>query len=482
MKLNILKIISKQAKNDILAQKSTFWLMGFMGALILFALVTGFVNMNAAQNLAEENSHKIREKWEDNPAKHPHRMAHYGYVVFRKKHPLSFFDFGMDSYLGNTIFLEAHKQNTANFSEASLNGGLLRFGEISASMILTFLLPLLIFFWGFGLVAQERENGTLKLLLNTGIAWKDIIFGKTWGLFLIGLYILLPTFVLSAVFLSVNKISYLNPEILIRFFTLIAFYLLYLLIVSFIAVLVSAKSQTAKASLISLIGIWLLFTLVLPKLSQVAGQTLYPSPTKIEFDVAVEAELVKQGDSHNPNDPHYKAIKDSLLQQYKVATTKELPFNFSGYIMKEGERLSANTFATQQAQLTNIYRKQQLIPKTMSFINPYMAIKMLSMGLCGTDFETFNDFQNQAEQFRYKLAQTMNDLQIKYISNNVKNSADPQAILNQKFWKDFPDFEYKFLAMGTTFKLEIIAFSSILIWVLGLLVWNKFGTKKLKSL
>jgi ABC-2 type transport system permease protein len=75
-------------------------------------------------------------------------MAHFGTFAFRLKHPLSIFDFGLESYMGNAVFLEAHKQNTVNFSEAGFSTGLLRFGELSMAIILQLILPLVIFFIG----------------------------------------------------------------------------------------------------------------------------------------------------------------------------------------------------------------------------------------------------------------------------------------------------------------------------------------------
>ena len=45
---------------------------------------------------------------------------------------------------------------------------------------------------------------------------------------------------------------------------------------------------------------------------------MYEAPSKIQFTSNIEKDILKQGDSHNPNDLHYKAIKDSLLRVYKV--------------------------------------------------------------------------------------------------------------------------------------------------------------------
>ncbi|RTZ49353.1 DUF3526 domain-containing protein [Chryseobacterium arthrosphaerae] len=45
--------------------------------------------------------------------------------------------------------------------------------------------------------------------------------------------------------------------------------------------------------------------------------------------------MLKSGDSHNPDDPYFRKIKDSLLAHYKVKTTDELPFNYGGFVMKK---------------------------------------------------------------------------------------------------------------------------------------------------
>jgi ABC-2 type transport system permease protein len=140
----------------------------------------------------------------------------------------------------------------------------------------------------------------------------------------------------------------------------LAFLYLFLLIMCLLTIFISAKSQSSKSALTQLIGCWLVFTLVLPKISQVVGQNLYHSPSKIEFDTAIEAELIKLGDSHNPNDPHFSALKDSLLKAYGVDSTHKLPFNYGGVVMQEGERLSAEVFNRHQKQLVQSYEPNKI--------------------------------------------------------------------------------------------------------------------------
>jgi len=117
MRLNNIQLLSKHTYQNLFKNSSTKWLIGLFNGLLFFALIAAFLHVQQQQHTVEHYSEDVRERWENNPDKHPHRMAHYGYVAFREKYPLSFFDYGLDSYVGKVVFLEAHRQNTVNFSD-----------------------------------------------------------------------------------------------------------------------------------------------------------------------------------------------------------------------------------------------------------------------------------------------------------------------------------------------------------------------------
>jgi ABC-2 type transport system permease protein len=138
--------------------------------------------------------------------------------------------------------------------------------------------------------------------------------------------------------------------------------------------------------------------------------------------------------------------------------------------MKEGEKLSAVTYKKHNNMLIQKYTDQQNFLKFTAFLNPYIAIKNISMALTATDFYSFIDFQNQAEKFRYQLAQNLNELQIKYISNEVKNSADKKAKLSHKIWLKMPDFKHSFASIKSAISSEIISFLALFFWGMILFV------------
>lgn len=481
MRLQIIKILARQVWDNKFRHSVTVWLTGICNLFLLIALLSGYLNVNRQQDTVDTYSHEVRERWENRPDKHPHRMAHYGYVAFRNPFPLSFFDFGIDSYVGKAVFLEAHKQNTVNFSEASFSNGLVRFGEINAGMVLQLLLPLFIFFLGYDLVVKERESGTLRILLAQAISWPEIVFGKSVGLFYITLSLVIPSFLVGFMLLLYNDPSFGNAQVLLRYIFLCTSYLIYFFIICTLSVLISAISQRSKTSLIRLIGLWLLFTLVTPKISQVIGYNLYPTPSKVEFESNIEEEVTKQGDSHNPNDPHFKKLKDSVLKVYNVDSTHKLPFNYSGFVMREGEKLSASTFMSHQKNLVALFKKQQRVVFNTAIINPFIAIKNISMSLSGTDYDAFEHFQDQTEVFRYDLAQKMNELQMKFISNKVKSSSDKNAKISKEHWAQLPDFRHEHLALSTVLKNSMLSIISLMIWLFALVASIKIFSPSIKS-
>lgn len=423
--------------------------------LVLFAALTGYKTYTDSNALLTRFQQQARQSWEANPDKHPHRMAHFGSFAFRLKHPLSMFDHGMESYTGNAVFLEAHRQNTVNFSEAGFSTGLLRFGEISLSMLVQIILPLILFFLGFNAISQQRENGTLKILLSQGPGFRSLIWGNTLGLFLLALLLLLPVVLAAAWQLACTSLP-AGGFVGVRSICLALALLVYLWLVSTVAVCVSAGSGNSRASLLKLLGLWLLMAIVLPKTLQSIGSALHPAPGKIEFDTAVEKDVLQIGDSHNPDDPHFKHVKDSVLKAHHADSVQQLPFNYGGFQMREGERLSAEVYNSHQQQLHDVYEQQNKISGYAAFIDPLLAIKSISMGLSGTDFNAYRHFQSEAEAYRYILAQTMNEWQMKYIGN-VKTGHDKSQVIGKEHWTGFPDFHYTYPSIASVTAQQALA-------------------------
>jgi len=467
-------LIARQFCTTAAHGRALYSILLIMALMLGYAAYSGYKTYTDQNNIREHYQRVVRESWEGNPDKHPHRMAHYGSFAFRLKHPLSQFDFGLESFTGNAVYLEAHKQNSVNFSEATFSTGLLRFGEISLALLLQLILPLFIVFLGFSAVSADREGGALKIMLIQGASWRSILVGKSLGLMALALLVFVPVACVTFVMLLLAD-EPATGDTVWRYILLLGGYLLFLQIVCVITVIVSAVSASSKMALMNLLGIWLLLAVLLPRTLQALGSYVYPSPSKIEFETAVEEDVLKEGDSHNPNDPHYSALKDSVLRVHHVDSIQKLPFNYSGFVMREGERISANIYDRHLKKLLSVYKQQNSLNRVMAFVNPYVAIRNISMALSGTDFESYVAFQHGAEAYRYQMAQTMNELQMEYISTQ-------QTSISHDHWKELPEYRQEPVSVTSVLKNEVWSFIALLAWGMVAVVLIQRISKTAKAL
>jgi len=469
MQNNSVGLIANQFFKKTFINKGLLLLLVVFVLAVLYVTITSWSAFTTNQAIVENYQEETRKSWESNPDKHPHRMAHFGTFVFRQQHPLSIFDSGIESYTGNSIFLESHRQNTANFSEASLSTGLIRFGDLNIAMLLQLILPLILFFIGYSSISSEKENGTLKMIYMQGAKMNQILLGKAIGLFLIACLFFLPAlFALwSIVFLQTNAV---NSEVVLRSILLSISYVLFFMILCGVTVLISAKSRSSNKALLSLLGIWLLFFIITPKTAQAIGNYMHPNPSKMEFQATIEAEVSKQGDSHNPDDPYFNNLKDSVLLAHNVTDVNDLPFNYSGFIMSKGEEQTSKIYKDEYAKLIKTYRSQNGLTSQLVWLNPYLAVKKGSMALSGSDFDTYVSFLNQTDEYRYVQSQHMNDLQMEFISNKAKSSEGTTHVVKKEYWASFPRFQYEYNSVSSSISKHLLPIGVLFLWLFGLLL------------
>lgn len=483
MKWTNVRLFARNFWSNARTPKTFYFLYAIFILLTAYAAVSGIQNHKIQNEIRQEHQAKARQSWESNPDKHPHRMAHFGTFAFRISPALGIFDFGIESFTGSTIFLEAHRQNSVNFSEATFSTGTLRFGKLSLALLLQLVLPLILFFIGFSSVAEDKQNGTLKILLSQGANWKEILFGKSIGLFSISILFLIPVLLVVVVALLLFEVPIANDFRWYRFFIIGMAYLAFLFVVSALTIVISASSNTPKNALLRLLGIWLLLVVLLPKSTQAMGNYWFPTPSKLAFQSAIEKEVIQKGDSHNPNDPHYNTLRDSVLRVHNVSKTTDLPFNYGGFVMREGEKITSILYKKHQERLIHIYKSQNDVTRFSAFVNPFVAIKQISMIMSGTDFASYIDFQNRADDYRYQLAQTMNELQMEYISPKKQSGSEGKThVVGHEHWKEFQDFEHKPMSFDQTIKEAFPALLSIVLWINVALSLLLFTAKRAKAI
>lgn len=469
----MIRTITQKERISSIRDKRLIILGGIILLLLLTAAVTGIINyrvLAAERALAQTTA---TENFENQPDRHPHRVAHYGSYAFRPKSVLSFLDFGLDSYTGTMVYLEAHQQNSANFSQVQQSGAMMRFGEMTIAFVMQWLIPLLIIFLCFNTFTLEHEEGTLKVLLSQGVSMTAIAKAKLLGYIQVISMIVLPAFFFVFVFvLSVNHFV-LDAGLLLRTAVFMFTYLLYFFIFIAGSILVSAMNKHSRTALVTLLGIWIFSIVLMPKAISNLGSALYEEPSKAAMDASVHEESKNGIDGHDPMDERLEEFKQGLLKKYKVDSLSQLPVNVDGLIMALGEESSSKIYQAHFDELVALYENQNRLSVFGGYLNPYLAIRNISMSMAGTDFFHYVDFLNAAEKYRYQLTQHLNNLQATKVSHKDKTTR-----LDSDIYASYPPFYYEGPAFTKTIgnvavSLAALVFWSALVYSLIIITMNK---------
>ena len=408
-------------------------------ALTLAATLVSYEQMRAVNAERAHLQHESDTQWNAQPDRHPHRVVHYGHYIFRPLSPLAFFDFGVDPYTGHTLFLEGHRQNSANFSDAGQSSVLLRFGQLTPAFVVQTLTPLVIAFLAFGSVARERERGQLRLLLSQGLPGGALLAGKLASHGIVALLLAAPALAALAL------IGAYDASVRAHAAWMATGYAAYVLVWAFAAVLVSAAMPRARDALLALVGCWIVTVILLPRVMPDVAAAQVPRPTRIETDVTIHKELAAYGDSHNPDDPHYAAFRRKVLEQYGVGRIEDLPVNYKGLVIEEGERLTSELFVRHMHEEFARQEAQAGIVGLAQMASPVLALRRLSNALAGTDRASHERFLLEGEAYRYRMIQALNRLH----ATEVRYANDKETRISASFWRQLPRFTHVPLDLAT---------------------------------
>lgn len=439
--------------------------------LLAFASVTGMQKYKAAAAQKERAAALFRHEWEEQEA-NPHSAAHFGTYLFKPNTYLSVYDNGLNNYLGISYRVEAHVQHEVNQSQAETTDSYLRFGDLSVAMVFQLLMPLLILFISFNSITREKEGNTLGMLLVQGTSRRALIWGKIGGLYAVVLAIILPAPLLMALPVIVHRAE---SDSLARYAVFAAAYLIYFFLFCSIGVVVSAWNRTSNASLVSSIGLWFLFTILIPRLAMrtIDARDQLPSRYQLNRDISQGYSKGMNGDGTSVE--RYQQYLKETLKKYKVDSVTQLPVNFDGLSMQYGEDYNTKVYETYAAKVEKIIRRQQNALETLSLLDPFIAVQQVSMGMAGTDYYHHLHFHQQAKDYRNNFIRLLNlDLAnsgSEYLSYSYKVGPD--------FFRKMKDFEYRQPVMTRSINDHRRAWISIACWGVIIFLLVTISAKRL---
>ena len=435
---------------------------------LIIVVFLGIIQNNNQQLYQTKAQKHVRQQWESLEAMNPHRAAHYGSYAFKPMNVLNSMDSGINDITGNVIKLEGHVQNEIVYSEASQSLSISKFGKLKSSLVLQYVIPLFLIFLAYGSMSSEKETQRLKLLVFQGISLTKLTFAKSLSIWIYGLLLLMTTIIIQSI------LSEIDLEILNRLMFITISYGFYYYIIVFLATYFSARLKNNTSALSSILAIWIVWTIFLPKIWGNAVEKIYPLPSRQIFKTIMKEDRSKGIDGHNPTDKRREELKEKYLVEYEVDSLNNLPINFDGIVMQEDEEYGNLVWDKHFGNNYNILQKQKILYQISGFLNPFASLQSASMGFCGTDMIHHLDFLKKSEDYRRYLIKTLND---KHAYGGSK-TGDWKWTVDSTFFRSINNFSYKTPKIEGQINHYVMDLVCLLWWVFLVTIMIRYKINK----
>lgn len=409
-----------------------------VAVIALVALALAWVQVREYEQARVAAEDGDRRSWLAQGERNPHGAAHFANWAFRPLTPLAMLDPGVGPYAPAAIWMEAHSQNPGVARAVEDRTTTLDLGEFSLGWVLQVLAPLLVLVLSAGLVARERERGTLQLMLVAGASPARLVWAKATSLARIVAVVLAPLAVVSVAIVLMAP-AVMTPDQGLRLGLWLTAHVAYLAVFIGLGVAASVFTGGTERALLLVVALWLVAVPLGPRLGGALADAVHPHRDAQAFWAQIDADF-RDG---LPGDPdratREAAFEAATLARFGVATTDALPVSWSGLTLDASERYGYRVFDRRFAELHAARDRERATMRLAAAVSPLVALQRVSAALAGTDEPHHREFARQAEAHRRILVNQLNDDLVQHGAG--KTYAGYNA--DETLWKATPVFRHR---------------------------------------
>lgn len=458
--LSATRLLGRKDATEIWRDRRLMLAVALTVTLALLAVLTTFARVSQYERDRSAAAAMEQSSWRDQGARDPHSAAHFAQWAFRPVRAPALLDPGTLSFAGSAIWMEAHARNPAAVRAVEDQSATLHLGEFSLAFVLQTLLPLVVLLLAAGLVARERERGTLRMLLSFGLAKEQLVPAKAAALGRIGLIVLAPliTAAMAAIWLAPGRV---DGDVVARVGSWTMTHAALLAIVVMIGVGVSARARTTAGALAAVIGLWVLAVPVAPRVAATVAEAISPTPTGDRFWAGITRDIHDGFDGSGTAEERSARLKAELLTRGGVDDVADLPFSFRGANLDANERFGNRAFERGWRGLYGLYDRQRVLMRVASVVTPLIAVQNVSAALAGTDNHHARDFARQTEAERQRIVNGLNrDL-------TINGARDAEYRADDRLWRDYGSFRPEPVSVWSALAFVRIDLAILLAWLVG---------------
>jgi ABC-2 type transport system permease protein len=403
-----------------------------LGVLVLLAFGARAIDTARAETERATISQAERARWLALPPQDAHGAAHWGIYAFKPAPALLPLDPGISDDVGQSVWLEAHRQDDMLYRPRQEASPLRRAAAVDPSGLIVAFGPLALFLLAFTTVADTRERGILALALPNSREPTRLLRAKALAITLAAILVLVVPLTLTAPILAAAS-GRLTGDILMRVVLWTAVMSIFLAVLAMVGVTLAAAWHDPRRALEALFALWVLLSFVAPRLAIAGANRVDPLPST----AAVRQEMLDEAPAYWSPESSAEH-KRTVLARYGVKRAEDLPIGARGAELDLAERRSHRVFDRVLGGLYTAIERQERDYAAFGLLSPAVAATALSATVAGTDFPQHRAFITSAEQYRRNLVNTMNDAVMHHIHNH-SGMAPPDDV---NLWSRVPAFHY----------------------------------------
>jgi len=387
----------------------------FIAALLCLILIPPgmYVSLKDYERRNEDYQNSVRLYLENSKGRITPEFQAEG---FRPPSPLSVFSRGAENSLPFKV--TTSRNGDFQISQKTPDQNLLvdLFGKIDFAIIVSYILSIMAIIFTFNSITGEKETGTLQLIIANAVPRWKILIAKIMGNFL---SFLLPFLIAWLIALTIllwsGRIQIFTADRFLPILFIFLVSIIFLFIISNLGVFISSRMNHSVTSMIVLLLIWVLMVFVIPKLSSMVAQIIYP--VKSEQVLNSELQMAKRNLDEKYIGKRKQLLKEMLLARglnnnSDIFDRMENPVvagifqrydqNVAG-IEQEYKKEYANTVKKLRQDYDIKKQTQTNIALFISRLSPVCSYLNVLSELSGTGISELLNFNNHAQRFQHQV-------------------------------------------------------------------------------
>ena len=313
--------------------------------------------------------------------------------IFRKPQILSTLVQGRDRELGNRLeisYLDLPIQTSGYMGEfASQHHRYVSgFTSVDYAFVVRVVLSLMVIFLAYNSIAEEKTQGTLRLVLANPLSRGRLLFGKFLG----GLFVILGSLSIATLIAMLVMVLYpavsLDRDLALRVLGMWGVSALYLGTFFTLSLMVSTVVSRPSVALLVLLQIWIVVIVIYPNVSVILSQHVMRLPSQEELADRRRALFEPYERQHNETNQAFNKMVESGQHDDMDLITRNFEVNAQ----------RTELYHRVDSEYTQKLTRQTHLAQNLGLLSPSVLYDVAVQRLAGTDIREFDSFMEGVER------------------------------------------------------------------------------------